>query len=171
PAPARPHRPPTPAWLAALRAVRAAQIEPGELVAVLGDHNAARMVCQTVRLAGAAAILVVVRDDATARALFRDAHLDRQQWVTEPRHLLDGSNLDCLLDVSGDWRLVDQTLPHLREGGRVFLLADEYGRNESFDFYPDVHRRSLTMVGLGRLFEPNETKMPANKQLDNLCGQ
>ena len=57
-----------------------------------------------------------------------------------------GADLGLVVDTTGDSRLWAGSLPALRSEGTLLLLVPPWARPVDFDFYPHIHRRSLTVV-------------------------
>lgn len=57
----------------------------------------------------------------------------------------DAGEVDLLIDTTADAARWVEVLPSVREQGRVLLLVPPGPQVHSFDFYPMVHRRSLSL--------------------------
>lgn len=75
------------------------------------------------------------------------AHLVRQAGAGQVyRQLEPGVEVDLLVDVSGNLKWVEAALGSVRVGGRVVLGTAESLKTADFDFYPGIHRRSLSFI-------------------------
>jgi hypothetical protein len=88
----------------------------------------------SVEVAGTGVIASAVRSLIHGQADDRSAGPDRPQVI---------------VDASGDrYRIVDATR-RLADLGTLVLVGESLGRPLRADLYPDVHRRGLTLVGVG----------------------
>jgi 2-desacetyl-2-hydroxyethyl bacteriochlorophyllide A dehydrogenase len=63
------------------------------------------------------------------------------------RELLGGRGADIVLDTTGWASAVPTAMSLAHDGGQVVLLGSPRGKAESVDFYSDLHRRSLHVIG------------------------
>ena len=63
------------------------------------------------------------------------------------RAALAGRGADIVLDTTGWASAVPTAMSLANDGGQVVLLGSPRGRAESVDFYSDLHRRSLHVIG------------------------
>jgi len=105
-------------------ALRQAQIELGEDVVVVGDGPQARLAAGLARIAGAANVRQV-----GAAALDEVA----------------GKCADVLIFASDDPRALASALRAVRNLGRTLLLCSIGAAD--FDVYPDIHKRSIRLIG------------------------
>jgi threonine dehydrogenase-like Zn-dependent dehydrogenase len=106
-------------------ALRQAHIELGEDVVVVGDGPQAHLAAELARIAGAADVR---RVDAAA--------LDEAE----------SKSADVLIVASDDRRALAGSLRFVRNLGRVLLLANVGAAD--FDVYPDLHKRSIRLIGV-----------------------
>lgn len=136
------------AWLLALLpAVRALRLELGERVLVNGAGPAARLAAALAQMAGAATV-VLAGAPAPVAQVAGPARL-APLWavdLTQAAALLPGGQADALLDFSPGFAGLAPALSLLRERGRALALG-QGGEPADFNFYPDVHRRSLSLRG------------------------
>lgn len=99
--------------------IKQIHIEFGEKVWVQGEGELADSVAQAVLQAGAGRVY---------------------------RQLEPGLEVDLLIDLSGNLKWVEAALPSVRVGGRVVLGTAESLKTADFDFYPGIHRRSLSFI-------------------------
>ncbi|MDY7080489.1 MAG: hypothetical protein SXV54_26720 [Chloroflexota bacterium] len=113
-------------WALAIELIyhlRRVRIEVGESVLVLGDGLTGLLVAQLAFAAGAVVAELANLEGATS----------------DPK-------ADVLIDTSGSIELLKDMMPFVRDGGRVLLLTAQNQLPVDFDFYPDVHRRSLKFL-------------------------
>ncbi|NJN98801.1 MAG: zinc-binding dehydrogenase [Anaerolineales bacterium] len=129
------------AAVALLRAVKLIQIELGETVLVSGNGPVGQAVAQLARIAGAGRVIGLT-DDGSVQT-------DDTQvvWMTDlgkvAEHLPQGQ-ADLLIETSGNPAQLEKLLACVRGGGRILLVGSIAG-SANFDFYPHLHRRSLTL--------------------------
>ena len=107
-----------------LHILRAVRIELGERVVVAGDSETAHLAAQLAYVAGA----------LTVRRLAPEA------LASEP-----AASADVLL-FAAEWPRLAEALRLVRDRGRVLPLTRD-GAPVDFNLYPDIHRRSLQVIG------------------------
>ena len=115
-----------------VQGIRRAQIELGEEVVVVGDGPRARLAADLAGIAGALSVRLVAPpalDDVPEKCA------------------------DVVLYAAGEARWLGQALRITRNLGRVVLL-DAVGAVD-FDVYPDVHKRSIRLIGARLPEEPS----------------
>jgi 2-desacetyl-2-hydroxyethyl bacteriochlorophyllide A dehydrogenase len=63
------------------------------------------------------------------------------------REALGGRGADIVLDTTGWASAVPTAMSLAEDGGRVVLLGSPRGKADDVDFYSDLHRRSLHVIG------------------------
>ncbi|MEX0775716.1 MAG: zinc-binding alcohol dehydrogenase [Phycisphaeraceae bacterium] len=125
----------------ALQGVRKAEIQLGHTVAILGLGVIGNLAGQVARAAGATRVLgidpITWRRDLATRCGF-DA--------VEPSADI-AERFDVVIEASGVPAAVNQAFALARRLGRVVLLGSTRGVVEQVDFYRDVHRKGLTVIG------------------------
>jgi len=117
-----------------IQVVRKAPIAPGETVCVLGSGFLAR---QIVRF---------LQEHTWA------SHVFQNQTIYDP----PAQSVDILIDTVGDQRLLAKALACIRPRGRVILLAPHDFPSRFFNFYPEIHRHSLTLLTARGVFQPKD---------------
>lgn len=131
------------AWamlLRVLQAVRAAAIAPGESVGVLGDTLLAELTACFVREFTWAGQVVTIK----TRAERSDA------------------SVQALLDTTGDNPGLAAALAGVAPRGRVICLAPAYPSGQAFNFYPDIHKHSLTILPARGVFSAGDPERLAS---------
>jgi threonine dehydrogenase-like Zn-dependent dehydrogenase len=109
-------------WAAA---VRQAHIELGEVVIVVGEGHLAQLTAQLAHVAGAATV----------------RQISPEQTANETPNCAD-----VLIYAAADWQALGEALRLVRDRGRVLALNASAAAID-FNLYPDLHRRSLQMIG------------------------
>lgn len=133
-----------PLLLALLRALKQIQIELGESVLVSGNGPVGQIMAQLASIVGAGRVVGLVSDSNQPAA-------ERIVWTgdfEQVGQLLPHGQADVLVETSGDPAKLEKLLACVRGGGRVLLLASSAAGQANFDFYPHLHRRSLTLKNL-----------------------
>ena len=134
-------------FTALVRFARKLQIEIGESVLVLGGGLTGQLCAQLVVAAGAARVVGIDFNNPYHES---GGPEPTPMWVTDQNALqkaLPGREVDVLIDVLGDFKQLYDLLPLVRVGGRALLLGVNDATPIDFDFYPNIHRRSLTLIG------------------------
>jgi len=133
-----------------LRSIKRLQIEIGESVLVLGGELVGCLAAQLAMVAGAG-LVVVYGPGRQIDGWGLDSRSlgPAPEWVVDRNALVDalpGGKADILVDTWGDSSQLADLLLLVREGGRALSLAEEGAALGDFDFYPNIHRRSLKLT-------------------------
>ena len=135
----------------AMQGVRKARIELGEPVAVIGCGPVGLLAAQLARLNGG---LPVVSIDKDARRLEFAEMLDVDAALPADNELKQALQAHCsgddpalVIDATGHPEAIPAAFDLARFGGRVVLLASTRGDTEAVNFYRDVHKKGLTVIG------------------------
>lgn len=115
-----------------VRTIRRAQIELGEEVVVVGDSPRAQLAADLAGIAGASSVRLVEPSDL-------DEAPER--------------SADVVLYAPGEARWLSQALRLTRDLGRILLLGPVGAVD--FDMYPDLHKRSIRLIGARSPDEPS----------------
>lgn len=148
----------------AMQAVRKARIELGEPVAVIGCGLIGLLAMQLARLNGALPAVSIDKDArrlAFAVALNADAALPADDDLTAALlRLGDGARPAVVLEATGHPEAVPVAFDLARFGGRVVLLGSSRGETEAVNFYRDVHKKGLTVLGAHESARPRHDSAP-----------
>jgi L-iditol 2-dehydrogenase len=127
--------------------VRKARIDLGEHVLVLGLGLIGQIAVLVSRLSGAAPVTAVDRVGARleiARKVGADKTIEATSadWYEH----LGGEKPEVVIECTGMPDVVAPAIKAVRELGRVILLGSTRGES-SVNFYADVHRRGVTLIG------------------------
>jgi L-iditol 2-dehydrogenase len=135
----------------ALQGVRKARVELGEPVAVIGAGLIGLLALQLARLNGG---LPVVSVDTDERRLAFAQAVDADETVTVSADLhatvsslCNGTGATVVIEATGHPEAILTAFDLARPGGRVVLLGSTRGETEQVNFYRDVHKKGLTVIG------------------------
>jgi 2-desacetyl-2-hydroxyethyl bacteriochlorophyllide A dehydrogenase len=136
----------------ALQGVRRARIELGEGVAVIGQGLVGLLALKFARLQGAAPLIAVDPVEsrlAQSRTCGADLALTPQQ-AQELEELPP-----VVIEATGAPDPINAAFQLARPGGRVVLLASTRGETQ-VNFYRDVHRKGLSVLGAHNSARPGQ---------------
>jgi threonine dehydrogenase-like Zn-dependent dehydrogenase len=148
-------------WSVGLGGIRKARLEIGESVLVIGLGPIGLTAARFAQFAGGFPILGLdpsepQRAHATAHgvdAVFADAADLANARTSEqsPRVVIEATGRPDAIPIA--FRLCGR-------GGRVILLGSTRGVTKEVDFYEDVHRKGLTVIGAHQLIRPLHESSP-----------
>lgn len=144
--------------------VRKARIELGESVMVLGLGIIGQLALQLARLNGgfpAMGVDRVAQRLAIAKECGADAVIDASQptWQETLKHSSGGSGPHVVIEATGAAEPVVVACQVARPFGRIVLLASTRGVS-SVNFYRDVHKPGLTIIGAHTSANPEHENRP-----------
>jgi threonine dehydrogenase-like Zn-dependent dehydrogenase len=148
----------------ALQGVRKARIELGEGTLVLGLGLIGNLALQLARLQGALPALGMDLDPGRrdlAQTCGADAALDPGSETVQADlgALTDGRGPAVVIEATGNPEAVNDALAHAAFHARVVLLASTRGVTET-NFYRDVHKKGLTLLGAHAAVIPPHDSSP-----------
>lgn len=134
-----------------LQAVRKTRLEVGEAAAVIGAGLVGLLALQVCRAAGALPVIAVDSDRGRlkrAERLGADASVHAHQ-TTEflQTSSAQAEGVQVVIEATGNPAALETACQIASFGGRLALLGSSRGATESFDFYKQVHKRGLTLIG------------------------
>jgi L-iditol 2-dehydrogenase len=139
----------------ALQGVRRAHIELGETVAVLGAGLVGLLAAQIVRASGGAPI-VTLDPEARRHPYARQSGSDQVLTAWN-----DANDLPpVVIEATGHPDAIVDAMQLAAPGGRVVLLGSTRGETEQVNFYRDVHRKGLTVIGAHNAARPAYESRP-----------
>lgn len=135
----------------ALQAVRKTRLEVGEAAAVIGAGLVGLLALQVCRAAGALPVIAIDNEHGRlkrAKRLGADATIQTDQsdaFAQSSGAQLQG--VPVVIEATGNPAALETACQHAAFGGRLALLGSSRGATESFDFYKQVHKRGLTLIG------------------------
>ena len=148
----------------AMQAVRKTRIELGELVAVIGCGLIGLLAIQLARLNGGLPVFAIDKDARRlefAAALDIDAALLADDSLKATLHeQCDGEDPAVVIEATGHPEAIPAAFDLARFGGRVVLLGSTRGETEAVNFYRDVHKKGLTVLGAHESARPRQDSAP-----------
>ena len=148
----------------ALQGVRKARIELGEGVATLGAGIIGLLAMQWAKLNGAMPSLTLDVDDTRltlAQELGADAALQMQgDYLDRIAALCDGGKPQVVVDATGHPAAVTSAFDMIAHHGRLVLLGSTRGNTPDVNFYRDVHKTGLTLIGAHNSVRPATDSSP-----------
>ena len=141
-----------------MQGVRKARIELGESVVVLGAGLVGLFAARLAQLAGGLPVISIDRDEKRllqATRLGVDVTLVADEDIHEQVNShtqTDGAHV--VIDATGSAKVVATSLQLARVQGRVIMLGGTRGLTESINFYSDVHRKGITIIGAHEITRP-----------------
>lgn len=149
----------------ALQGVRKARVELGEPVAVIGAGLIGLMALQLARLQGALPAISIDQDEGRLDfASQSGADLLLVANASLPQALAQatgGAGASVVIEATGHPDAIQTALACARPFGRVVLLGSTRGETDHVNFYRDVHRKGLTLIGAHDSARPQHESTPA----------
>ena len=132
----------------ALQGVRKAQIQLGQSVAVLGLGVIGNLAGQIARAAGAT-LVVGVDPLKFRRDIATKCGYDAVDGAANDamKRVLSEAGFDVIIEATGAANAVLDALAIARRFGTVILLGSSRGETNNVNFYRDVHRKGVTLIG------------------------
>jgi 2-desacetyl-2-hydroxyethyl bacteriochlorophyllide A dehydrogenase len=142
----------------ALQGVRKAQIQLGWEVAVLGLGPIGNLAGQLSRAAGATYVEgidpIPWRRELALQCGF-DAVTDSSERTSRRPELDAGVGFDAVIEATGVPDAVPTAFWLAKRLGHVILLGSTRGNTQKVNFYRDVHKKGLTVIGAHDLIRPS----------------
>lgn len=148
----------------AMQGVRKARVELGEPVVVIGGGLIGLMAVQLARLSGAVPAIVVDKNPGRlefAELAGADAALVADQQLEDRvASLCGGDGAAVVIEATGFPNAILSAFALARPGGRVVLLGSTRGETEQVNFYRDVHKKGLAILGAHDMTRPRVDSAP-----------
>ena len=132
----------------ALQGVRKAQVQLGDAVAVLGLGVIGNLAGQIARAAGATRVVGIDPVDFRRHIATRCGYDAVVPSAVEAlTHVASSGGFDVVIEATGAPEVVNDALHVARTFGRVVLLGSSRGETTGVNFYRDVHRKGVTILG------------------------
>lgn len=126
-----------------LQGVRKAQVQLGECVAVIGLGLIGNFAGQVSAAAGATRV-VGIDPVAARRALAQQCGFTATYASSEQT---SGRLPEVIIEATGHPAVINEALRLAPPGARVILLGSSRGQTAQVNFYKDVHRKGLQIIG------------------------
>jgi 2-desacetyl-2-hydroxyethyl bacteriochlorophyllide A dehydrogenase len=142
----------------AMQGVRKARVELGESVAVIGAGLIGLLAMQLAKLNGALPAISVDKDERRLE-FARQAGADTtvvadDNALSAVRQLAEADGASVVIEATGFPAAILQAFALAKTFGRVILLGSTRGETESVNFYRDVHKKGLTIIGAHAAMRP-----------------
>jgi len=135
----------------AMQGVRKAQVELGESVAVFGLGVVGLLAAQLAKLSGAIEVIGVDLYENRRRTALKvgvDHVIDpRQADPIETIRGLTNGGADIVIEATGHPNVIVDAIKAANRLGRVILLGSTRGITNGINFYRDVHRKGIVIIG------------------------
>ena len=146
----------------AMQGVRKARIELGESAVVIGAGLIGLLAAQLAKLSGAVPSISLDRDPqrlAFADQVDIDATVQVEGDDVIPilatlKGLWSQAGADVVIEATGHPDAIPLAFALARPYGRVILLGSTRGETSSVNFYRDVHKKGLTVIGAHETARP-----------------
>lgn len=144
-----------------LQGIRKANIELGESVMVMGQGLLGLFGTQLARFQGG---LPVIASDISAsrlelaKKLGADYALSPKDENLEEKlkEITRGKGVDAIIEVTGRSEALNQALKHAAWRGRIILLGCARSVTDGINFYTDVHKPGLSIIGAHNFVRPKQ---------------
>jgi 2-desacetyl-2-hydroxyethyl bacteriochlorophyllide A dehydrogenase len=148
----------------AMQGIHKARIELGEPVVVLGAGPIGICAMQMAKASGALPVMIVDQDesrlDLALRAGADVALLNDAQVVDRIREHAGRDGAAVVIEVTGAAAAILSAFQMAGTRGRVILLGSARGDTDQVNFYRDVHRKGLSVIGAHEITRPQHNSLP-----------
>ena len=148
----------------ALQGIRKSRIELGESVAVLGAGLVGILAMRLAQLSGGLPVIGIDLDKRRldlARQVAADAVLPGDDSLFDRlRDLLGAEGAEVVIELTGAPAAVVTAFHVAARRGRVALVGSARGSTASVNFYRDVHKKGLTVIGAHESAQPSQDSGP-----------
>lgn len=148
-----------------LHGIRRARVELGEAVLIVGLGPIGLCAAQFARLQGACPVLGL--DPSAKRRKFAlacglDAVFGSASELAAGHPLMARAKPPVVIEATGRPEVIPQAFRLCEKNGRVVLLGSTRGATDSVNFYTDVHKQGLEVIGVHALTRPVHASVPGN---------
>ena len=150
-----------------LQGIRKARIELGESVAVMGQGLLGLFATQLARLDGALPVIALDLDQ-TRRELALRLGADHalspaaEDFGEAFRALTNGQGANAIIEVTGVPIAMNQALACAAWQGRIVALGCTREKTGDIDFYQQVHRPGVSIIGAHNFVRPKHESSPGH---------
>lgn len=147
-----------------MQGVRKARIELGESCAIVGMGLIGQVAMQLARANGAYPIIAIDRVPsklALAKQCGADIVIDASapDYLQQVMDATGGTGVNVVIESTGFPAPINDALQMAAKFGRVIILASTRG-NTDVNFYRDVHKKALTIIGAHISSNPTKESCP-----------
>jgi L-iditol 2-dehydrogenase len=148
----------------AMQGVRKARIELGESAMIFGLGIIGQLALQLARLNGALPVIGIDRVEnrlQLAKQCGADEALNSadSEWLQAVARLTDGQGPHVVIESTGVPEVISTAFETIRNYGRAVILSSTRG-DSTINFYRDVHKKGITIVGAHINANPNGDSRP-----------
>ena len=148
----------------AMQGVRKARIELGESVAVLGAGIVGILAMRLAQLSGGVPVVGIDLDerrlDLAKRVAADEALLSDEHLHDNLRALLGAAGAEVVIELTGAPAAVATAFQLAVARGRVVLAGSTRGISEQVNFYRDLHKKGLLVIGAHETARPLREDSP-----------
>lgn len=148
----------------AMQAVRKARIELGESVAVLGAGIVGILAMRLAQLSGGVPVVGIDlerrRLDLAQRVAADEVLVSDASLQDRLRELLGADGADVVIELTGAPNAVVTAFQLAAARGRVVLAGSTRGLSGEVNFYRDVHKKGLLVIGAHETAQPLQDNSP-----------
>ena len=148
----------------AMQGVRKARIELGESVAVLGAGVIGILAMRLAQLSGGVPVIGIDLDEKRLGLALRigadDIFVSDERLAENLREKLSSDGAAVVIELTGSPPLVVTAFQLAAVKGRVVLVGSTRGDTERVNFYRDVHRKGLLVIGAHEITRPLHEDSP-----------
>ena len=150
-----------------LQGIRKARIELGETVMVMGQGLLGLCATQLARLSGALPVIALDLDPERrnlALKLGADFALSplADDFSETFRALTDGQGANAIIEVTGVPVAMNQALACAAWQGRIVALGCSREKTDGIDFYQQVHKPGVAIIGAHNFVRPRHDSSPGH---------
>jgi L-iditol 2-dehydrogenase len=148
----------------AMQGIHKARIELGESVVVLGAGPIGICAMQMAKTSGALPVIAVDQDESRLELALRVgadvALVNDGQVVDRIREQAERDGAAVVIEVTGAGAAILSAFQVAGMRGRVILLGSARGDTDQVNFYRDVHRKGLSVIGAHEITRPQHDTLP-----------
>ena len=149
----------------ALHGVRRARIELGEAVVILGLGPIGLQCVQYARMNGGFPVIGIdptASRRKVAQTLGMDHGFANVEELVKSDLFKPGGGPPVTIEATGLPEVIPQAFQICGRNGRVMLLGSTRGETKNVNFYTDVHKKGLTVIGVHAGTRPQHESLPGH---------
>jgi L-iditol 2-dehydrogenase len=149
----------------ALHGVRRARLELGEAVLILGLGPIGLQCVQFAKMNGGFPVIAIDPAESrrdVARALGMDHGFANRAAFEQSGLFAPGGGPAVTIEATGLPEVIPEAFQLCGRNGRVILLGSTRGETRNVNFYTDVHKKGLTVIGVQAGTRPRHESLPGH---------